>query len=287
MADDPLSALVARLQEACLGRNLTVATAESCTGGMIASLITDRLGSSGYFLGGIVAYSDAAKQALLDVPAALLEAHGAVSAQVARAMAVGARGRFGASLAVSVTGIAGPGGGTEAKPVGLTYVAVAGPELFHLRPGGSSRTGHVNRSHTGRRKLARRLGSDTPAHFFHHNRDGERTTDGFDLLQQSRKAGVSFRLQRLLQRVQVEDQRVGFRQLDRPAAMIDRIAVIELHCTEVGQEQDGWREAAHAEGCRKRRRFERRQFAEEAGEVGIERPRRRGQPSRQLNRIDP
>jgi len=130
---DPLAALAERLQGICLGRSLTVATAESCTGGLVASAITDVAGSSAYFLGGIVSYADDAKRDVLGVPAPLLDAHGAVSAQVARAMATGARERLRASLAVSVTGIAGPGGGTSAKPVGLTYIAVADPAGVDVR----------------------------------------------------------------------------------------------------------------------------------------------------------
>jgi PncC family amidohydrolase len=125
--------LARRLQEVCRRRALTVATAESCTGGLVAGAITGIDGSSGYFLGGIVAYADSAKMALLDVPPALLKAHGAVSAQVARAMAAAAARRTGATLAVSVTGVAGPGGGTPAKPVGLTYVAVAHPRGVDVR----------------------------------------------------------------------------------------------------------------------------------------------------------
>jgi PncC family amidohydrolase len=121
----PLVALAERLQGICLGRGLTVAVAESCTGGLVAAAITDTPGSSGYFLGGVVSYSNAAKASLLDVPESMLEAHGAVSAQVAVAMAAGARARFASTLAVSVTGVAGPDGGTEAKPVGLTYVGIA------------------------------------------------------------------------------------------------------------------------------------------------------------------
>ena len=120
-----LVALAERLQGISLGRGATVALAESCTGGLVAAAITSVPGSSGYFLGGVVSYADTAKVALLDVPPATLEAHGAVSAQVAKAMAVGARARFGASVAASVTGIAGPEGGTEAKPVGLAYVGIA------------------------------------------------------------------------------------------------------------------------------------------------------------------
>jgi nicotinamide-nucleotide amidase len=120
-----LVALAERLQGICLGRRITVALAESCTGGLVAATITEVAGSSGYFLGGIVSYSDAAKEAFLDVPGTALAAHGAVSAQVAVAMATGARARFASTLAVSVTGIAGPDGGSDEKPVGLTYVALA------------------------------------------------------------------------------------------------------------------------------------------------------------------
>lgn len=125
MTDDALVALAERLQGICLGRGLTVAAAESCTGGLVAAAITDIAGSSGYFRGGVVAYADEAKAALLAVSPEVLAAHGAVSAQVARAMAMGARHRLGTALAVSVTGVAGPGGGSDEKPVGLTYVAVA------------------------------------------------------------------------------------------------------------------------------------------------------------------
>jgi PncC family amidohydrolase len=125
VAGDPLVGLAERLQGVCLGRGVTVAVAESCTGGLVADAITDVAGSSGYFAGGVVSYSNEAKEALLGVPEPVLEAHGAVSAQVARAMAEGVRARFGVALAASVTGIAGPDGGSEAKPVGLTYVAVA------------------------------------------------------------------------------------------------------------------------------------------------------------------
>src|SRR5688500_3312613 len=125
MAGDSLVALAERLQEVCLERGLSVAVAESCTGGLVADALTDISGSSGYFLGGIVSYSDDAKKELLGVPPDTLTAHGAVSAQVARAMAEGARAGFGSAVAASVTGIAGPDGGSEAKPVGLTYVAVA------------------------------------------------------------------------------------------------------------------------------------------------------------------
>ena len=124
MADDPLTALVERLQGLCLERGIWLATAESCTGGLVAHLITGVPGSSGYFRGGVVSYADDVKRLLLDVGEEVLAAHGAVSAQVARAMAIGVRGRLAVDVAVSVTGVAGPGGGSVAKPVGLTYVAV-------------------------------------------------------------------------------------------------------------------------------------------------------------------
>lgn len=108
-----------------LGR--TIATAESCTGGLIASLLTDVPGSSAYLLGGVVAYSNAMKLQLLGVQAATLESYGAVSEPTAREMALGARHLLGVDYALSVTGIAGPGGGTAEKPVGLTYIGLAGP----------------------------------------------------------------------------------------------------------------------------------------------------------------
>ncbi len=154
MADPALVALAERLQGICVGRGLTVATAESCTGGLVAETITAVPGSSGYFLGGIVAYADAAKAALLDVPEAVLAAHGAVSAQVARAMADGCRARFGAALAVSITGIAGPGGGSEAKPVGLTYLGLA-----RAARGGSPGSADVRRFALGGDRAAVREGA--------------------------------------------------------------------------------------------------------------------------------
>ena len=125
MADDPLVSLAARLHERCLARGLRVATVESCTGGLVGHLITETPGSSAYYVGGFVTYSDRLKQDLVGVPPEVLAAHGAVSAQTAMAMAAGGRARTGADLGAAVTGIAGPDGGTAQKPVGLTYVAVA------------------------------------------------------------------------------------------------------------------------------------------------------------------
>ena len=114
--------------ELCRGRGLTLATAESCTGGLVAARLTSVPGSSDVVVGGIVAYSNGLKEAELGVPSDLLETYGAVSPEVAAAMAHGARERLGVGLAVSVTGIAGPGGGTPEKPVGLVYVHAEGPD---------------------------------------------------------------------------------------------------------------------------------------------------------------
>jgi len=108
-------------------RRATVAVAESCTGGLLGARLTALPGSSDYFLGGVLSYSDRLKERLLDVPTAFLRRHGAVSAPVAEAMAGGARARTGAEYGLAVTGIAGPGGGTVAKPVGLVYIACATP----------------------------------------------------------------------------------------------------------------------------------------------------------------
>ncbi|MBM4398580.1 MAG: CinA family protein [Deltaproteobacteria bacterium] len=105
---------------------LTLATAESCTGGLVGHLVTAVPGSSACYLGGVVAYSNAAKERLLGVPGAAIAAHGAVSREVVAAMAEGAARAFGASLGVAVSGVAGPGGGTEAKPVGTVWIGVAG-----------------------------------------------------------------------------------------------------------------------------------------------------------------
>ncbi|MFQ5418145.1 MAG: competence/damage-inducible protein A [Myxococcota bacterium] len=126
--DETMEAVVGALLR---GRRATLAAAESCTGGLIAQRITAIPGSSDYFLGGVVAYANSAKTSLLGVPEALLAEHGAVSEPVARAMAEGARARFGADYALATTGISGPGGGSEAKPVGTVFVALARAEGTH------------------------------------------------------------------------------------------------------------------------------------------------------------
>jgi len=114
-------------------RGLTVATAESCTAGLLAARLTARPGSSAWVLGGITAYANSAKERLLAVPRELLDQHGAVSPEVAAAMAEGARAAFGADVGIGVTGIAGPGGGTPDKPVGTVHLSVLGPDGGEFR----------------------------------------------------------------------------------------------------------------------------------------------------------
>jgi nicotinamide-nucleotide amidase len=114
-------------------RGLTVATAESCTGGLLAARLTEPPGSSGWVLGGVTAYANSAKEQLLGVPADVLAEHGAVSPEVAAALAEGGRVRFGADVGVGITGVAGPGGGTVEKPVGTVHLCVAGPDGGQLR----------------------------------------------------------------------------------------------------------------------------------------------------------
>ena len=131
--EDELVDLATRLAAACRDRAVRVATAESCTGGLVSHAITEVPGSSAYFVGGVVTYANEVKVGLVDVPPDVLDAHGAVSAQVACAMADGVRRRLGADIGLAVTGVAGPDGGTAAKPVGLTYVAVADAEGQEVR----------------------------------------------------------------------------------------------------------------------------------------------------------
>ena len=115
-------------------KGYTLATAESCTGGLMAKRITDVPGSSAYFLEGLVTYSNAAKTRLLGVPEELITEHGAVSAEVAEAMATGVKAVSGATIGVSTTGVAGPGGGTDEKPVGLVYIAIADDVQVEAKP---------------------------------------------------------------------------------------------------------------------------------------------------------
>jgi nicotinamide-nucleotide amidase len=159
LVDDQLAALLA-------GRR--IATAESCTAGLVAARLTDIPGSSAYVAGGVVSYSNEAKSNLLDVDPVLIETHGAVSEPVAEAMALGALHRFGADTAVATTGIAGPGGGTEDKPVGTVCFSVMladGPRLTRtlLLPG--NRSDVRERSTTVAMHLLRRalLGAKDPA----------------------------------------------------------------------------------------------------------------------------
>jgi nicotinamide-nucleotide amidase len=138
----------------------TIATAESCTGGLLSGRLTDLAGSSDYVLGGLVVYSNEAKTALAGVPASLIERVGAVSVEVAEALADGARDGLGASVGVGITGVAGPGGGTATKPVGLVCFSVAGPDGRRITrsarlPGG--RSDIRDRSTTVAMHLVRRL----------------------------------------------------------------------------------------------------------------------------------
>jgi len=125
MTSDAIEKLARQVLEACRRHQAMLATAESCTGGLVAAALTDIAGSSDVVERGFVTYSNDAKNDMLGVPAALIASHGAVSAEVAAAMAEGALRHARASVAVSVTGIAGPGGGSEAKPVGLVHFAAA------------------------------------------------------------------------------------------------------------------------------------------------------------------
>jgi nicotinamide-nucleotide amidase len=125
VADPELNARAEALLDLCRRQRLTVAAAESCTGGLLAATLTEIPGSSDVFERGFVTYSNAAKEAMLDVPAVILAQFGAVSRETAEAMAKGALARSRADLAVSITGIAGPGGATAGKPVGLVHFSAA------------------------------------------------------------------------------------------------------------------------------------------------------------------
>jgi len=147
LADESLRKLSVAVLDSCRARGWMLATAESCTGGMIAAALTDIAGSSDVVERGFVTYSNAAKTELLGVPASLIAGHGAVSAAVAAAMAEGALARAPVDLAVAVTGIAGPGGGSPGKPVGLVWFGLA-------QRGGKAMTEH--RVFPGDREAVRR-----------------------------------------------------------------------------------------------------------------------------------
>ncbi len=156
MIDDP--ALIARAEVLigrCAAAGVRIATAESCTGGLVAALLTAIPGSSAVLDRGFVTYSNAAKMAMLGVPDAVLVEHGAVSAAVAQAMAEGALAHSQAEIAVAITGIAGPGGGSARKPVGLVHLALATPQgTHHLE----RRYGDPGRAEIRRRSVADAMG---------------------------------------------------------------------------------------------------------------------------------
>jgi nicotinamide-nucleotide amidase len=124
-----LAARMRTLHPVLRKKKLTVAVAESCTGGLLGSILSEHAGSSDYFRGGMEVYSDDAKTVLAEVPPQLIHSHGAVSAVVAAALARGAREKLGAKIGLGITGIAGPKGATPGKPVGLVYIAIDGPKL--------------------------------------------------------------------------------------------------------------------------------------------------------------
>jgi nicotinamide-nucleotide amidase len=149
MIDEEMRAAAARLLEACRNARLKLALAESCTGGLVAATLTEIPGSSEVIDRGYVTYSNKAKETALGVPAAILKQFGAVSAEVARAMADGALQKSGADLSVAITGIAGPGGGSAEKPVGLVHFAAA-------RRGGAVSAREVRFGDLGRAEVRRR-----------------------------------------------------------------------------------------------------------------------------------
>src|SRR5262245_63149415 len=155
MIDQALIAQARELLELCRGKHLKIATAESCTGGLVAATLTEIAGSSDVVERGFVTYSNAAKETMLGVPAATLERFGAVSRETAEAMATGALAHAPADLSVSITGIAGPTGGTATKPVGLVHFAAAtrGGKLIHQE----RRYGDIGRSEVRRRSVLQAL----------------------------------------------------------------------------------------------------------------------------------
>jgi nicotinamide-nucleotide amidase len=153
--DDELRAAAKRVLDLFRARGLKVATAESCTGGLVAATLTEIAGSSDVVDCGFVTYSNAAKQAMLGVPAATLKRLGAVSGETAAAMATGALKNSQADLAVAITGIAGPGGGTAEKPVGLVYLAAASRDGRRLAR--TRRYGKIGRRRVQQRSVAEAL----------------------------------------------------------------------------------------------------------------------------------
>ena len=131
--DRPISSRAEELGSRLRARGWSLATAESCTGGGLSDAITDVAGSSDYFLGGVVSYSNSVKESMLGVDPAVLAAQGAVSELVAAQMAEGVRRTIGADVGVGITGVAGPGGGTAEKPVGLVFIGVAAPTGTKVR----------------------------------------------------------------------------------------------------------------------------------------------------------
>jgi nicotinamide-nucleotide amidase len=152
VSDEALREAATRLLALCRARGLKVATAESCTGGLVAAALTEIAGSSDVVDCGFVTYSNEAKHATLGVPAATLNRHGAVSAETAAAMAAGALKNSQADLALAITGIAGPGGGSKQKPVGLVYFAAASRDGRRLAR--SRRYGKIGRRRVRERSVA-------------------------------------------------------------------------------------------------------------------------------------
>jgi nicotinamide-nucleotide amidase len=153
--DDGLRKTAAHVLDVFRARGLKLATAESCTGGLVAASLTEIAGSSDAVDCGFVTYSNAAKEAMLGVPAATLRRHGAVSPETAAAMAAGALKNSLADVAVAITGIAGPGGGTKQKPVGLVYFAAASRDDRRLAK--SRRYGKIGRRRVRERSVAEAL----------------------------------------------------------------------------------------------------------------------------------
>ncbi len=128
-----MPSLEEQIKDIFIRKSLSLATAESCTGGLLSGRITNVPGSSAYFYGGVVSYSNASKQSLLGVPAMALETFGAVSEEVARQMAFCTRRRLGTDVAISITGVAGPDGGTDERPVGLVWIGLCDEEGHYAR----------------------------------------------------------------------------------------------------------------------------------------------------------